>query len=464
MSRVILVNGIGFGDEGKGTTVDFLARNFPDIHTVVRGNGGAQAVHHVVTPDGRLHAFRQFGSASFVRHIRTHHSRFMLVSPPHLLAEAADLVTLGVEGILSRLTIDEQAPLITPWHRAANWLKEIARGHGQHGTTGMGISEVMQDVISAVPDMLYAGDLRNAQITARKVYQIRRRKQAELAKLVESLPHPLSERALTALDSFTDEETLSNYLHTCHDLRQKVQIVNGDHLGTILSQDGIVVFEGAQGVLLDEWYGFHPHTTWSTTTFENPLTLLSEQIYHGEIIRLGVLRAYGTRHGAGPFVTEEPELAQTLSDWHNRNDGWPGDFRVGWFDLVAMRYALEVVGCADGLSLTCLDRLSDFPEVKVATAYLYRGPAPVVELLPFFEVEPGDGAVRIRAIKVDRSHNLDRQAELTRHMAFCRPELVSVSPRQFLPFVANQLPAPVLITSFGPRAQDKRMVKFPTLL
>lgn len=459
MSRVILVSGLGYGDEGKGTTVDFLAHTFSDVHTVVRANGGAQAVHHVITSDGKLHAFRQFGSASFVRQIRTHHSRFMLVSPPHLLSEAKELTSLGVGDVLSRLTIDEQTPLITPWHRAANWLREIARNRGQHGTTGMGISEVMRDVVSAAPDLLYAGDLRNAQLTARKVYQIRRRKQIEVIELIRGLSQPFSERAQTALNAFSDEETLSAYLWSCHNLRQQVGVVAGEYLGAVLNQDGTVVFEGAQGALLDEWYGFHPHTTWSTTTFDNPLALLAEQGYHSDVTRLGVLRAYGTRHGAGPFVTEDLKLTQALPDWHNRNDGWPGDFRVGWFDLVTARYALAVANGAEGLSLTCLDRIHCLPETKVAVAYRYHGTASINELSAFFEVESSNDIPRIVAIKVDRSRNLERQAALTNHLSYCSPEYVTMLPEKFLSFATGQLPVPIVVTSYGPKARDKHFVE-----
>lgn len=457
-SRIFLANGMAHGDETKGATVDFLSRIFEDTHTVVRGNGGAQAVHHVKTPDGRLHAFHQFGSGSFVRQIRTHHSRFMLVSPPHLVTEARDLASLGVANPLSRLTIDEQAPIITPWHRAANWLRTIAMGDGRHGTTGMGIAEVMQDVLAAAPDMLYAGDLRNAQLTAKKVYQIRRRKQTELFELIKSLPEPLSEQALTAIEALNDQETITNFLQVCHVLRQQVQIVSGDYLGTILNQDGTVIFEGAQGVLLDEWYGFHPHTTWSTTTFQNSFTLLGEQGYQGKVTRLGIFRAYGTRHGEGPFVTEDKDLGKLLPEIDNHANSWPGAFRVGWFDLVTARYALAVTGGADALSINCLDRIAELPEVKLATAYRYHGSATAEELHRFFEFESGDGSPRITAIKVDHSRNLDRQAELTSHLFQCQPEYVSMPPAQFLPFLSSELSAPIAVTGYGPTANDRRVV------
>ena len=126
---------------------------------------------------------------------------------------------------------------------------------------------------------------------------------------------------------------------------------------TSLLRAGPVVFEGAQGVLLDEWHGFHPYTTWSTTTFANAETLLAET---GQTAaRLGVVRCYLTRHGPGPLVTEDPTLE--LADRHNARNQWQGRFRTGHFDAVALRYALEVAGGVDGIALTHLDAAARQP-------------------------------------------------------------------------------------------------------
>src|SRR6476659_2269299 len=112
--RAIILGGLGYGDEGKGTWTDFLARVEP-VHTVVRFNGGAQAGHNVVTPDGRHHTFAQCGSGTFVRGVNTHLSRFMLLNPLRLLREAEELCALGVGDALARTTIDRAALVTTPF-------------------------------------------------------------------------------------------------------------------------------------------------------------------------------------------------------------------------------------------------------------------------------------------------------------------------------------------------------------
>ena len=108
---------------------------------MVRFNGGAQAAHNVITSDGRYHAFAQFGSGTFTPGVRTHLSRFVLVDPLALAAEAAHLASVGVGDALDRLTVDRDTLMTTPYHRLANQARERARGAARHGSCGMGIGE-----------------------------------------------------------------------------------------------------------------------------------------------------------------------------------------------------------------------------------------------------------------------------------------------------------------------------------
>ena len=133
----VIVVDLGYGDAGKGTVVDWLCARrgaAPRVpRTVVRFNGGAQAAHNVVTPDGRHHTFAQFGSGMFTPGVRTHLSRFMLVDPLALASEAAHLADVGVPDALDRLSVHRDALLSTPFHRAANRARERARRAARHG-------------------------------------------------------------------------------------------------------------------------------------------------------------------------------------------------------------------------------------------------------------------------------------------------------------------------------------------
>src|SRR5688572_10036886 len=133
--RTFLVVGLGFGDEGKGTIIDYLARRYR-AHTVIRFNGGPQAAHHVVTADGRAHCFSQFGSATLIDGVCTYLSRFMLLDPLALINENYHLKQLGITDGLKRLTIDKDSLIVTPFHKLINRMQEIARGDKRHGSCG----------------------------------------------------------------------------------------------------------------------------------------------------------------------------------------------------------------------------------------------------------------------------------------------------------------------------------------
>jgi adenylosuccinate synthase len=417
--RALVVIGLGYGDEGKGTIVDALVREH-GAETVVRFNGGAQAAHNVVAPDGRHHTFAQFGSGTFAPGVQTFLSRFVLLNPQALVAEEHHLRAAGVADALARLTIDADCAVTTPFHIAANRLRTIAQGGGRHGTTGMGIGETAGDIKRGWPP-IRAGELRSPGLLVR-LRELQARKLAECEQLgVARAAAPaewdvLARRAVPA-------DVAAEY----RAIAARLRIVSGHELR------GTVVFEGAQGVLLDEHYGFHPHTTWSTTTFANADALLQE---HGadDVVRIGALRAYATRHGEGPFVTEDRALR--LPERHS--DGrWAGDFRVGYTDLVALRYALGVAGATDGLAITCLDRLPA-GGWRAATAYRH---APT-------------GA---RLTTLDAPADRDAQAALTRTVLESTPIYEAFDGAELPARVAGATGLPILLESCGPAAGDKRL-------
>ncbi|MER7156611.1 adenylosuccinate synthetase, partial [Streptomyces lydicus] len=264
---------LGYGDAGKGTVVDRLCAHregTAPVTAVVRFNGGAQAAHNVVTADGRHHTFAQFGSGTFSG-VPTHLSHLMLVDPLALAAEARHLASLGVPDPLALLTVDRRARLTTPYHAAANRAREHARGTARHGSCGMGIGETAAYALAHPADAPTAGDCTAPATLRRKLTLLRDRLTAALG--------PLDAPPLDAcLDAFA--------AFAAH-----VRLVDGAHL-TRLARTGRLVLEGAQGVLLDEWHGFHPYTTWSTTTFDGAERLLAEAGRPRSALRLGVVRTY----------------------------------------------------------------------------------------------------------------------------------------------------------------------------
>lgn len=156
---------------------------------------------------------------------------------------------------------------------------------------------------------------------------------------------------------------------------------------------------------------------------------------------MGITRVYATRHGAGPFVTEDAELSRALPDACNGTGAWQQHFRVGWLDLVMLRYALETVGPLDYLAMTCLDRLAALPTLQLCTAY---------------EV---DNRLLDRLAPSPTSQDLTYQARLTAQVLRCQPRLTEVaSVTELVEQVAVALQLRVGLLSAGPTAADKQLL------
>ncbi|MGI5504902.1 adenylosuccinate synthetase [Lentzea sp. CA-135723] len=336
MNDHVIVVGLGFGDEGKGAVVDALCAD-GSVSTVVRFNGGAQAAHNVIA-DGRHHTFSQFGSGTLAG-VPTLLSRHVLVEPIALATESRELEALGVVDPLSLMSIAANALLTTPFHVAANRAREYARGENRHGSCGKGIGETAwygllarhtkgevvegQEVLGYPGPAPRVGDCLNPR-TLRQRLDV-------LAKFYEPLIG----------DGISVDELVLLY----RAFADAVRITNDD------LPDGRLVFEGAQGVLLDETYGFHPHTTWSTVVPRNARELLDGS--HARVI--GVTRTYQTRHGAGPLPTEDAAVLARFPEAHNGTGEFQGAWRAGHLDAELLQYAVRCCGGIDGLAVTHLD-------------------------------------------------------------------------------------------------------------
>lgn len=363
----VIVVGLGFGDEGKGAVVDALCHDAP-VTSVVRFNGGAQAAHNVVVGD-RHHTFSQFGSGTLAG-VPTHLSRHVLVEPIALAGEARALAELGVADPLRQLSIDADALLTTPVHVAANRAREDARGEARHGSCGKGIGETAWYALLAA-----RGAARGDTVEGQEVPG-----DPGPPPTVGDCAHPAVLRAkLDALARCYEPligagPSVDDLVSLYRDFAGAVRVTTGDEVGR-LADRGRLVFEGAQGVLLDQWRGFHPHTTWSTVTPDNARDLLG----HRRATVLGVTRTYQTRHGAGPFPTEDDHVLARFPERHNDTGRYQGSWRAGHLDAVLLRYAVDACGGVDALAVTHLDAR----DLHVATAY--DAPLPATDLTAFLD-------------------------------------------------------------------------------
>ena len=434
--RSIIVVGLGFGDEAKGATVDFLCSQ-GDVAGVVRFNGGAQAAHHVVV-DGRHHTFRQFGSGT-LSGVPTYLSRFSLIEPIGLAGEAEELAALGVPDPLSLMTVDPDALITTPVHVAANRTREDRRGTGRHGSTGLGIGETVWYEMALcrgaragqlVENLEAPADARGRALRVRDCLdgRVLRERLTELVRFYAPL-------LAGSAHGHDDVETMADLLGA---FAGAVRIAGPDHLART-ARRGRLVFEGAQGVLLDEWRGFHPHTTWSTTTPANAQRLLAGAgLPRGYV--LGLTRAYTTRHGAGPLPTEDPALL-TVNEPFNGTGTYQGGWRAGHLDLVALRYAVESIGGLDGLGVSHLDVIDDRDAPIVRAAGTYATPRGVTDRLP-----------------VGRFGDLAHQAALTGLLGAASGRgRVLADSRDAVITLERALGAPAQVLAFGPDRADRKM-------
>ncbi|WP_373717364.1 adenylosuccinate synthetase [Roseateles sp.] len=409
---------LGFGDAGKGRFTDAWVRSH-GAHTVVRFNGGAQAGHNVVLPDGRHHTFSQWGAGSFVPGVVTVLAAPVVVHPGALHHEAAALARVGVADAWQRLRIDARCRVTTPYLQAAGRLREHARGTAAHGSCGVGFGETVALSLAQPGLTLHYADLAHP---ARAMARLREQQ----AWLQAQWPHAPSAAAADDWATLQRPELAEPWLALAHDAWRRAPGCTPDALAAQLAAPGGVVFEGAQGVLLDEEHGFHPHTTWSRTTPAAAEAVLADLGLRTPLRRYGILRSYLTRHGAGPFPTQDAAL-DGLPEPHNGDDGFQGRFRRGHPDAVLLRHAVAACGPLDGLLVSHLDALP----AGLRWCHGYRTPA-------------GDTASMLPA------------DDSTAWLQQVRPEYAAgiLDGEALLARLAHTAGAPIAATSDSPRPDD----------
>lgn len=413
-----LITGLGLGDEGKGSVVDYLVRR-EQAAAVLRYNGGPQAAHHVVEPSGRWHCFSQFGSGTFVPGVWTHLSSKMLIKPENLLIERGVLEGWGIRNAMSRLTIDPNCVIVTPLHQMIGQMLELVRGKDCHGSTGMGVGQAVFDHERSNAVVIRLMDFFNPDLLREKIRTLIIEK-FSLGRHI--LKEQYSAELKNLFESFARKITLTGLCRTYTDFVQKYPycfFTDSHQLDWMIGTKETLIFEGAQGALLDRVHGFYPYVTKTRTSVKQALDLIGDRVSPEQISRMGVMRAYAIRHGAGPFVTEDKELSDRLPELHNGGNPWQGKFRVGWFDLLAIRYGVLINGGVDTIALTCLDRMSGLEKIKVCVSYEYTGSQ--TDLLDnFFEWRKRNGHIEITGFKLIEGSGVGRN-QLAHLLFDCRP-------------------------------------------
>jgi len=418
----LMIVGGQWGDEGKGKVVDLLSAAFA---AVVRYNGGHNAGHTVRYAERRF-ALHLVPSGIIHEGVRCYLASGMVVEPTALVSEMDRLSSEGVS-VEGRIALSPRATLILPTHRALDGAREGARGSKKIGTTGRGIGPAYQD---------------RAQRRGLRAYLL-------------ADPIRLREHALPLMEEHNRElKTLFGAEPV--DLEAAMQEITTaaarlapllDEVGPALRRHRAVgepvLFEGAQGVLLDLAWGTYPYVTSSSCLpgFAAASCGVGPRLL-GPV--LGVMKAYATRVGGGPFPSElddaTGEQLRERGAEFGTTTGRPR--RCGWFDAVAARYAVEVAGI-DAVAVTKLDVLDGFETLKVATSYRL----PDGSTLDTFPADPEVAAVIEPVLE-----ELPGWSSPTESVV--REEELPPEAEDYLRFLEAKIGVPVVIVSTGPRREE----------
>jgi adenylosuccinate synthase len=347
MPAIVLI-GAQWGDEGKGKVTDLLGGR---VDYVVRYSGGNNAGHTVVTPDGQKYALHLLPSGALSPSAAIVIGNGVVVDPRVLLNEIDGLAERGVD--VSRLLISADAHLVMPHHRALDRVVERYLGSSRIGTTGRGIGPAYGDKVARMG--IRAQDLLDPGILRKKLELVLREKSQILVKLYNR----------KAIDADAVVEEYLGYA-----LRLRPYIVDTRSvLWNALDDGKIVLLEGAQATMLDMDHGTYPFVTSSNPTAGGacvgsgiPPTRITQVI--------GVIKAYTTRVGSGPFPTElfddNGQHLRKIGDEYGTTTG--RERRCGWFDAVVGQYSVRVNGITD-LVVTKLDVLSGLEKVPICVGY-----------------------------------------------------------------------------------------------
>lgn len=417
MGKNIVVIGTHWGDEGKGKIVDLLTDR-ADI--VVRFQGGHNAGHTLVI-DGKKTILHLIPSGILHSNVKCYIGNGVVLAPDAFFKEIDELEAQGVP-VNERLKISEACSLILPYHIALDQAREIARGQAKIGTTGRGIGPAYEDKVSRRG--LRVGDLFHREKFA--------------AKLAEVLDyHNFVLKHYFKTDTVDFQQTLD----TCMTYVDRLQHLVADIpelLWQAQKKQCNILFEGAQGTLLDIDHGTYPFVTSSNTTAGGASSGSGLGPCSVDYV-LGITKAYTTRVGSGPFPTElSDDIGRYLADKGHEFGATTGrSRRCGWFDAVALRRAIQI-NSISGLCITKLDVLDGLEKIRLCVAYRYNGKeclTPPVGADAYAQCEP---------VYIDLPGWQESTVGLTEY------DQLPENAKAYLAKIEEVVEAPVAIVSTGP--------------
>lgn len=342
----LIVVGLGYGDEGKGITTDFLCKKYPNS-IVIRYNGGHQAGHTVYKTLDDYHVFSSFGSGT-LQGVPTYWSSYCTFSPIHFLDE---LISLNEN---PKIFIDNHCPVTTHYDVLYNRALESSLGLNRNGSCGVGFGATIERERSKKISLKFSDLLNSEKLIKKRLDQIR--------KYYRFKVNIETNYNFDSFDNDNEDKIFLNSIKQIKSLLGKIiHPVNEDHIFQNNKWDTFI-FEGAQGILLDQKYGKTPNITKSNTTSQNALEILKRQNIFSNIEIYYVTRAYHTRHGAGPFREQGSLKLSNKKTETNQYNPFQQNFKISYLDIDLVNYALECDNVHSSninknLVITCVDQI-----------------------------------------------------------------------------------------------------------
>ncbi|RBP84370.1 adenylosuccinate synthase [Marinomonas rhizomae] len=429
MGKNVVILGTQWGDEGKGKVVDLLTE---DVAAVVRFQGGHNAGHTLVI-DGKKTVLHLIPSGILREGVQCIIGNGVVLSPAALKAEVLELLEQGVPAV-DRLKISAACPLILPYHIAIDQARELAKGEKKIGTTGRGIGPAYEDKVAR--RAIRVGDLLDSERFASKLKEVLEYYNFVLTQYHKVEPISFDEVYAAGLEMAEFlRPMVADTITLLHDLRKA---------------GANIMFEGAQGSLLDVDHGTYPYVTSSNTTAGGaPAGTGFGPLYLDYV--LGITKAYTTRVGSGPFPTELfCENGQRLGERGHEFGATTGrSRRCGWFDAVALRHAVQI-NSVSGICLTKLDVLDGFDAVKVCVGYTDVDGNPVAGSLV-----DSEGYEQAQPTYVE----LPGWSEST--VGAENFEALPKNAQDYIRFLEEQVGVPIDIISTGPDRNETIVIRDP---
>jgi adenylosuccinate synthase len=429
MGKNVVILGTQWGDEGKGKVVDLLTE---DVAAVVRFQGGHNAGHTLVI-DGKKTVLHLIPSGILREGVQCIIGNGVVLSPAALKTEVLELLEQGVPAV-DRLKISAACPLILPYHIAIDQARELDRGEKKIGTTGRGIGPAYEDKVAR--RAIRVGDILDAERFAAKLKEVLEYYNFVLTQYHKVEPISFDEVYAAGLEMAEFlRPMVADTITLLHDLRKA---------------GANIMFEGAQGSLLDVDHGTYPYVTSSNTTAGGaPAGTGFGPLYLDYV--LGITKAYTTRVGSGPFPTELfCENGQRLGERGHEFGATTGrSRRCGWFDAVALRHAVQI-NSVSGICLTKLDVLDGFDFVKVCVGYTDADGNPVAGSLV-----DSEGYEQAQPTYVE----LPGWSEST--VGAENFEALPKNAQDYIRFLEEQVGVPIDIISTGPDRNETIVIRDP---